>query len=322
VTDATISPRISVVVPTRNRPDFVCDLLVALQKSELKDFELLLMDQTDSDATESVVRQFGDPRFHYHRMTRVGACPARNLGAALAAAPIVVFTDDDCAPAPDWLSRIAAAFDEDPALQFAFGALDAAPCDYSVGSVPSFDPDPALERGRKRRRLMTAASGANMVCRKSFLREHGAFDEVLGPNAPAVRNDDASMCYKVLRSTSRWQMRPDIRTLHLHGFRPWPQIWDIYRGQMFGSGANYARFVRRGDAYAFWIFLHELRDMLGRPLRALARLRRPDGAGYVAEYLRGFWHGIRIRGHVGYVGGAEFQRMERTRTLDVPGREK
>lgn len=315
-------PRISVVVPTRNRPDFVCDLLLSLQKSEFADFEVLLMDQTDGDATESALRRFHDPRFHYHRMTRVGACPARNLGAALASAPIVVFTDDDCAPAPDWLPRIVAAFDKDPDLEFAFGALDAGACDYSAGSVPSFEPDPALERGRRRRRLMTAASGANMVCRKSFLRDHGGFDELLGPHAAAVRNDDASMCYKVLRTKRRWQMRPDIRTLHLHGFRPWPQIWDIYRGQMFGSGVNYARFVRRGDAYALWIFLLELRDMLGRPLRALARLRRPDGAGYVAEYLRGFWHGIRLNGRVGYIDGAEFQRMERTRTLDAPHQRK
>jgi glycosyltransferase involved in cell wall biosynthesis len=306
-----------VVVPTRERSAYVGDLLAALQQSTMPRFEVLLMDQTQGNSTERVVRAMHDERFKYHRMTRPGANPARNLGAALAAAPIVAFTDDDCAPPPEWLQRIVDAFD-DPELEFAFGALVAPPYDGRAGSVPSFAPNPRLQVKRNRRKVMTSAAGASMVCRKSFLRKYGAFDELLGPDRPLVRNDDTTICYKVIRSAAKWEMRPDIATVHQHGYRPWPQIWDIYRGEMFGSGVNYARFVRRGDAYAAWLFLLELRDMSVRPLRALVKLRRPDGAGYLLEYVRGFIAGLRLDGRVGYVDGAEIERMERTGLLDPP----
>lgn len=46
----------------------------------------------------------------------VGVCEARNAGIEAAAGEVLAFTDDDCAPPPEWLAVIAAAFREAPEL--------------------------------------------------------------------------------------------------------------------------------------------------------------------------------------------------------------
>lgn len=46
----------------------------------------------------------------------VGVCEARNVGIEASNGEVIAFTDDDCEPPPDWLSVVAAAFQEDSNL--------------------------------------------------------------------------------------------------------------------------------------------------------------------------------------------------------------
>lgn len=53
---------------------------------------------------------------------RGGPGRARNLGAAATRGPILAFTEDDCAPSPDWLERAAERFAAEPELDVLEGA--------------------------------------------------------------------------------------------------------------------------------------------------------------------------------------------------------
>jgi glycosyltransferase involved in cell wall biosynthesis len=310
-------PAVSVVIPTYNRPSALKDALCGMIANQAGDFEVLVMDQSTSDDTKLIVESFADPRFVYHKMTRRGACPARNLGGALARADIVAFTDDDCVPESDWISKIKQAFAEDAELQFIFGKLEAPPSDGRNGGYPSFEPEKMLAQGKSGWRIAMVAAGANMSCRKSFLRQLGGFDELLGPNVPGVKSNDASISYKVWRSGMKWVARGDISVLHLHGFRESTSLWDLLTGYSYGSGVNYARFVRRGDARALGLFLLEQMDLVRPPLSRLFRLRRPTDIQYYVRHffalLQGFFRGLLVPPALGYVDGAEFRRLETER---------
>ena len=306
------SPRISVVIPTYNRPDALGDALAGLIASTEQNFEALVMDQSDDSRTSDLVRGFEDGRLVYHRMSRRGACPARNLGASLARAELVAFLDDDCVPRTDWLQRILGAFDDDPDLMFVFGQLTAPDCDPSVGGYPSFYPDRVKSGGW---RLAMVAAGANMSCRKSFLREYGGFDELLGPDRPTVKSNDASIAYKAWRSGTKWLGRGDIEVVHVHGFRERRTLWHLYQGYAQGLGVNYGRFARRGDLRAVALFAAEQFDLTRRPVTDLLRLRRPAGAKSWIAHTQGFLMGIWQPARLGYVDGAEFRRMESEQQL-------
>ncbi|MDN5931638.1 MAG: glycosyltransferase family 2 protein [Pseudonocardia sp.] len=101
-------PLVSVVVPTRDRPDRLAVCLAALQSQDHPRLEIVVVDDgsLDADAVAAVVARA--PRARLVRGAGRGPAAARNLGVRAASAPLVCFTDDDCEPVPGWASALAA----------------------------------------------------------------------------------------------------------------------------------------------------------------------------------------------------------------------
>src|SRR5262249_54501141 len=112
----TSQPFVSAVICTRNRPDKIGRAADSVLANTYPNFDLTIIDQSTSNETEGIVRQIGerDPRIRYRSMSKSGASRARNLGIASTTGPIIVFTDDDCLVPSDWITKIVAAFEEQP----------------------------------------------------------------------------------------------------------------------------------------------------------------------------------------------------------------
>jgi glycosyltransferase involved in cell wall biosynthesis len=101
--------RASVVVATRNRAGSLARLLEMLEAQTMprEAFEIVVVDDHSSDATRDVLdRSRAGSRGPLQTLLATdshGPAAARNLGIRAARAPIVAFTDDDCAPDPAWL---------------------------------------------------------------------------------------------------------------------------------------------------------------------------------------------------------------------------
>jgi glycosyltransferase involved in cell wall biosynthesis len=108
---------VSVIIPTRNRPDQVraCLAALAAQTRRADRFEVIVVDDGSDQALAPVTDGFKD-RLQVTLLGQTGAGPAtaRNLGAASARASLLAFTDDDCQPAPDWLDVLVARHQETP----------------------------------------------------------------------------------------------------------------------------------------------------------------------------------------------------------------
>lgn len=85
---------VSVVVPTANRPHLLAEALASIRCLEGPDvtFEIIVVDNRPSPATEQVARDFGAV---YLREPRPGPAAARNAGVQAASATFVAFLDDD-----------------------------------------------------------------------------------------------------------------------------------------------------------------------------------------------------------------------------------
>ena len=96
---------ISVIVPAFNSEDCLPACLDALQSQDYAgDYEVIVVDDGSTDRTPAAAE--GRPRVRLLRQANAGPAAARNRGAAEARGDVILFTDSDCVPEPDWLSEM------------------------------------------------------------------------------------------------------------------------------------------------------------------------------------------------------------------------
>ena len=98
---------VSVVVPTRDRPQKLERCLAALGRQAEDWTELVVVDDGSADA-ERVAAAARGAGARLIRLEGRGPAAARNAGAGGASGGVVCFTDDDCEPAPGWVAALAA----------------------------------------------------------------------------------------------------------------------------------------------------------------------------------------------------------------------
>ncbi|MGI8995339.1 MAG: glycosyltransferase family 2 protein, partial [Pyrinomonadaceae bacterium] len=110
-------PFFSIIIPTYSRREQLSACLQSLTRLDYpRDrFEVIVVDDGSETPPIAPVALFQD-RLNLTLLTQPHAGPAtaRNTGAAQAKGDFLVFTDDDCAPAPDWLQTLAARFASAP----------------------------------------------------------------------------------------------------------------------------------------------------------------------------------------------------------------
>lgn len=101
------APTVGVVVPTHHRPEHLARCLEALAAQTTPPAQVVVVRGADDLAAAEVVAAHGEA---LQELVADGATAVERLhaGAAAVRAPVVAFTDDDAAPHPDWVERLAA----------------------------------------------------------------------------------------------------------------------------------------------------------------------------------------------------------------------
>jgi|GEM_PF-5455946 len=108
----TRSPRVSVVVATYNRPDYLAETLRSITTQTFEDFEVFVVSDGHSETARWIVESFHDPRLRYLCVPHHGGPgPARNAGLARAGGKYIAFCDDDDLWHPSKLEAQLAVFE-------------------------------------------------------------------------------------------------------------------------------------------------------------------------------------------------------------------
>jgi GT2 family glycosyltransferase len=115
---------VSVVIPTRNRPERLAAVVGHLLAQTAAIDELIVVDQSEGRSGQDVVEGLLDqvptgrrPALVYQWDRAIdGAAAARNRGFDLARSVVVLCVDDDMVPAPDVIERLLAHYARHPAL--------------------------------------------------------------------------------------------------------------------------------------------------------------------------------------------------------------
>jgi GT2 family glycosyltransferase len=111
------TPVLSVVVPTCNRPELLHLCLEAVTRSivvaGVPQVEIIVTDDSGDDRTRDLIASTY-PQTRWVRGPRRGPAANRNAGTAAARGCWILFTDDDCLPAPGWLQAYLGAMQANP----------------------------------------------------------------------------------------------------------------------------------------------------------------------------------------------------------------
>lgn len=107
--------KVSVVIPTYNRAEFLRSAISSVLKQTYKDFEIIVVDDASSDHTSKVVNGFNCEGMRYirHRSNK-GEAQARNTGMLNASGDYIAFLDDDDEWLPEKLAAQVRILDNSP----------------------------------------------------------------------------------------------------------------------------------------------------------------------------------------------------------------
>ena len=108
--------RVSVVIPTYNRADFVREAIASVLRQDYPAIELIVVDDGSRDGTAAVVSGFG-PAVQYLWQENRGVSAARNRGGAASSGDLIAFLDSDDLWLPGKVSAQVAYFEANAEAQ-------------------------------------------------------------------------------------------------------------------------------------------------------------------------------------------------------------
>jgi glycosyltransferase involved in cell wall biosynthesis len=175
-------PKMSVIVPTRDRPEKLGATLAALGRQQDMDptaYELIVVD--DGSVPPAIAETPADgPEARVIRLEGDGPSAARNRGATAARGELLVFVDDDMEVAPSFLASHLQAHVEWPGmLQVGFNRLSEEETATPFGRFRQRLEDQSMPSLPGRVEAPNFCTAANMAIESSLFGRLGGFDSKL-----------------------------------------------------------------------------------------------------------------------------------------------
>jgi len=190
-------PSIDVIVPTRNRADFLPACLESVIAQTLQPETVFVIDDGSIDQTPEVLANFQKrwPQLRIIRTEGVGVSAARNRALALSAADLIAFIDSDDVWDPGVLAALASRFTTDqPRLGLVncgFRQIDAQ--GRPIPNAPVVVPTQSGDIFRAILEGFYGIAPSTMMVRREVIVSIGGFDESL------VQAEDRDLCLRLAR---------------------------------------------------------------------------------------------------------------------------
>lgn len=205
----------AVVVPVYNGAAVITRCLDALAQQALPAamYEIIVVDDGSTDETAAVVVHWRAAHPHITltllQQANAGPAAARNHGAEQAHAPLLFFTDADCAPTPSWLTAMLAPFADEDVV----GAKGAYVTEQK-GLIPRFvqaEYEDRYDRMRNQPQIDFIDTYSAGYRRAVFLENQG-FDPIF----TTASVEDQELSFRLAQKGYRLVFAPEAKVAHLH----------------------------------------------------------------------------------------------------------
>jgi glycosyltransferase involved in cell wall biosynthesis len=217
---------VSIIIPTYNGASRIGRCLDALKnQTPARDVEIIVVNDGSTDNTAEVIQtQYLSVRLLNQK--NAGPAVARNRGASEATGSIIMFTDDDCEPAPAWMDAMLQPF-SDPEVVGTKGAYRTRQTQVMARFVQTEYED--------KYRLMAQHANIDFIDTYSAAFRRDNFQEMNGYDTafPVACAEDIELSYRM--SARGWKMKfvPGAIVYHQH-----PD--------------SFLRYIKKKFKFAFW----------------------------------------------------------------------
>ncbi|MEK7404095.1 MAG: glycosyltransferase [Acidobacteriota bacterium] len=286
--------RFSVIIPTYSRLRALRQCLAALRAQDFPaaGYEVIVVDDASPSPVSPLAPELetGLTLTLLHTPHNQGPAAARNLGAQHARGHWLAFTDDDCIPAPDWLSSLRRTLDSHPGCAVGGRILNGRP--HELGAAASQAILDAVYRYSNR-----DPSHARFFATPNFAVSAKVFRQVGGFRPEFRTSEDREFCARLGKHGTRLFYAPDAVVVH-HATARFLDFWK--RHYHYGRGAYRFRRLQAAEveerirlepASFYWRLLGEpFRQGMGlRPLLVSAWIaisQLASLAGFLNEWHR------------------------------------
>jgi glycosyltransferase involved in cell wall biosynthesis len=214
-----MAPKVSVVIPTYNRPHLIERAIQSVLKQTYQNFEIIIIDDSSNDETEKVIKGLNDGRIKYIRnKIRKGNPGAKNQGVKESSqdSKYIAFLDDDDEYLPLFLEKMIEVLEKNDEIAAATSWAELR--DWNGKKIKD-DPCESKE-------FWKVALGNGCVIRKKiFIEENIWHDEKM-----KMRYEDTDFGIRVAKS-HKWACIPGV----LRICYPYPKEKGCSRSFFFDS---------------------------------------------------------------------------------------
>ena len=215
--------RVSIIIPVFNKIDYTFQCLRGLlDEIDLRDTEIIVVNNASTDATSQVLAHFGDLIRVIDNAENQGFVEACNQGAAVAAGEYLLFLNNHTIVQTGWLESLLDTVKNDPSVG-AVGSMFLDPngriqeaggiiwktgeaYHYGCGELPT-------ERKYNFTREVDYCSTASLLVRKSLFDQLGGFDRRYAP----AYYEDIDLCFGIRSLRHKVIFQPLSRVVHYEG---------------------------------------------------------------------------------------------------------
>ncbi len=171
-----LEPLVSVIMTAFNRELYIAEAIESVLNSEYKNFELLIFDDSSSDATVDIVKKYlGDSRLQLHiNPVNLGDYPNRNFAASHARGKYMMFCDSDDQIFDDTLGYCITAMENSGNAKLAMYYAGVADKPFILSSLE------AIRKHFFETPVLTMGPGGTIIDR-TFFNSIGGYPEKYGP---------------------------------------------------------------------------------------------------------------------------------------------
>lgn len=205
---------VSIVIPTRERPDVLRQCLQQVFSQEYPHFEVIIVDNSPDDRSAKVAADFSDAIYLRADPQTDNAAVLRNIALSATQGDIIAFIDDDTLVHSGWLAAVVNGFADET-----IGGVTGRVIEHTIPEQNT----PLIGRLSPGGEILGTFNnhypniidvdympGCNMAFRRSIIQEIGGFDPLMH-----FSREDQELCLRARAAGHRLIFVPSVVVTHL-----------------------------------------------------------------------------------------------------------